>query len=155
MVHRRIFALSLIALGLCLGRARAQAGPDVFGIQDEGITIVGYQEFFPIYSSCGYSAGDERWCDGQMKAGINMIPNGALVTQVVFYVRDDDSLMNFIGWLCWSSVHSSSGQALLADCQTGSPRVASRARQSCSKTLTRRCRSSIGRTWMAMVSPTW
>jgi hypothetical protein len=119
MVHRRIFALSLIALGLCLGRARAQAGPDVFGIQDEGITIVGYQEFFPIYSSCGYSAGDERWCDGQMKAGINMIPNGALVTQVVFYVRDDDSLMNFIGWLCWSSVHSSSGQALLADCQTG------------------------------------
>jgi S-layer homology domain len=110
-----IFALLFLAVS-----ARSQSNPDVFGTTDEGITVVGWQDFFPATSDVGYTGGNEfeRTTNGNLYAGLNMLPNGVLLTQASYYVRDDDPSENIIAYLCWSFVHSASGQALDSTCET-------------------------------------
>ena len=97
--------------------AAGQAAVDDFGTQDEGITIVGWQDFFPFASGLSYGGSAERYGGSTMYAGLNTLPNGALVTQVAFYVRDDDLDFNFQGALCYSVVDSSDGQGNGSGCE--------------------------------------
>ena len=109
-----VFALVFLAVS-----ARSQSNPEVFGTADEGITVLGWQDFFPLNSDVGYTGSNEfeRTTNGNLYAGLNMLPNGALLTQVSYYVRDDDGGENFIGGLCWSFVHSANGQAVGHTCE--------------------------------------
>ena len=95
--------------------------PQSFGTDEEGISIIGFQDFFPERSEHGYldSGIGERRSDAQdLIAGINMIPNGALLVQVVFYVRDSDgdATDDIEGRLCRTYVDSGSGEGLSPAC---------------------------------------
>jgi hypothetical protein len=119
----------LFTLALVAGSARAQESPNVFGTEEEGITMIGFQDFFPTSTgspSYSDSAFGERKAGGNMYAGLNMLPNGALITQVGFYVRDDDGFSQFSGSLCRTFVESNTGDSLQYDCEaaittTGAP----------------------------------
>ncbi len=109
--------IALIGSGL---NAQVPA-PQSFGTDEEGISIIGFQDFFPEESSHGYldSGVGERRSDAQdLIAGINMIPNGALLVQVVFYVRDSDGDVSddIEGRLCRTFLDSGTGAGLLPVC---------------------------------------
>lgn len=92
--------------------AAQDRGPDTFGTQDPGITMIGYQEFFPDYSQGGYTGLGERTSTSslyRLQAGINMIPNGAILKQVVFYVRDNDAEEDLEAGFCRTYVDSGTG----------------------------------------------
>lgn len=105
-------ALLALWMGAVTSISAAQnQGPDTFGTEDQGITIIGYQEFFPDYSASGaYSGLGERNSElHSLQAGINMIPNGAILRQVVFYVRDDDDAANLEASICRTYLDSGDG----------------------------------------------
>jgi hypothetical protein len=83
----RVLSLSPVLLGLmALAAAPAQSSPrtESFGTQDEGITIIGYREFFPEDSTIGWSGSLERSSGGfVLFASIDTIPNGAVLTGAV------------------------------------------------------------------------
>ena len=108
-----VLAAALVSLwiGLSSASARAQesrrgAGADSslapadFGVEDENITILGEGDFFP----CG-TAGFA----GDLCAGLNSLPNGARITQIAFYIDDDDPDFNFGGYLNSNYVDSANG----------------------------------------------
>lgn len=111
-------SLLLVSLSLVCALGAGQSLVDDFGTQDEGITIVGFQEFFPFASNLGYAGNEERYGTSTMFAGINSLPNGALVTQVAFYVRDDDAASNFQGAFCRRYVDSNTGEGHGSGCET-------------------------------------
>jgi S-layer homology domain len=118
MVRPYFLLCAVFVLPLLTRSALAQSTPDVFGTAEEGITIVGFQDFFP--GSAGaytQSTAGERQSSSPMYAGLNMLPNGALITQVGFYVRDDDSSSDFNGNLCHTFVESNTGSSLQFDCE--------------------------------------
>jgi S-layer family protein len=117
MVALRKLSLLLVSLFFLPALAAGQAAVDVFGTDDEGITIVGWQDFFPFQGDLNYGGAGERYGSSTMYAGLNMLPNGALITQVTFYVRDDDAGSNFQGALCYSLVDSSDGQGNGTGCE--------------------------------------
>jgi hypothetical protein len=117
MGRRHSFLGASFVLFLLAGAARAQDAPDVFGTDDEGITVVGYQEFLPFQSDLTWGGSAERHGVSTMYAPLNMLPNGSRITQITFYVRDDDPGSNFQGALCHSSVDSSTGQGLGSGCE--------------------------------------
>ncbi len=86
--------------------------PKDFGIQDEGITVIDFTAFFPGASFVEYSSNFvERWTTAggtDLTAPVTGIPDGATLTQIVFYFRDD-SVSNFVGTLQRSWVDSSTG----------------------------------------------
>ena len=97
-----VTTIVVLAVGPGNGSALAQesrptgVGPDSslapadFGVEDENITILGEGDFFP----CG-TAGFA----GDLCAGLNSLPNGARITQIAFYIDDDDPDFNFGGYL--------------------------------------------------------
>jgi hypothetical protein len=117
MTALRKLSLLLVPLFSVPSLAAGQAAVDDFGTDDEGIAIVGYQDFFPFQSGFNYGGVEERYAVSTMWAGLNMLPNGALITQIVFYVRDDDSGSNFQGALCRSYVDSNDGQGHGTGCE--------------------------------------
>lgn len=86
--------------------------PKDFGVQDEGITVIDFTAFFPGASFIEYASNFvERWTTAAgttLTAPVTGIPDGATLTQIVFYFRDD-SLSNFVGTLQRSWVDSSTG----------------------------------------------
>lgn len=92
--------------------------PKDFGIQDEGITFIDCTAFFPGVSSVEYSTSNvERWLSAgvvPLWAPVTGIPDGATLTQVVFYIRDD-SVFNFQGTFSRWWVDSSTGANADAD----------------------------------------
>jgi hypothetical protein len=129
-IGSRLGAL-LLAAGLSGAPAGAQApdGPDVFGTQDEGITVIGYQDFLPTTSSVGYGSNEiigTRWINGVrgLWAPITL-PNGSLLTQLVAYIHDVSGADNVVVWLCRDWIHSASGASPGSDClrlqSAGSP----------------------------------
>jgi hypothetical protein len=88
-----LFAALLPALAV----AQAPA-PEDFGTQDDAITIIGYEEFFPNDSQFGYSTGiDSRRTNSSpgigalLYAPLNMLPNGSLLVETKAYVVDNDN----------------------------------------------------------------
>ena len=110
-------SLLFVSLLFVAGLAPGQSAADDFGTQDEGIAIVGYQDFFPFQSGLPYDGISERHGASTMQATLNTLPNGALITQVAFYVRDDDPGTNFQGALCHAFVDSSDGQGTGTGCE--------------------------------------
>lgn len=99
------------------GRAQELADPPEpkdFGVQDEGISVVGFEEFSPEFSSIGYADDTNtggRWTTSGgllMTAPMNMIPHGAVLTEVRFYLRDSNANDNFNGAVCryWADANS-------------------------------------------------
>jgi hypothetical protein len=118
MVQQRVVVGALLVLVFAAEPARSQQAPDVFGTTDEGITIVGWQDFSPTNSGLGYTGTEsERVTNGNLYAGLNTLPNGALLTQAAYYVRDDDASEGIQAGLCWSFVHSATGHSADIDCE--------------------------------------
>lgn len=85
-----------------------KATPSVFGISDTEIETVSWAEFYPNvggpFSSDVVAAnGGYRWTTGAntfMCAPLpSSIPNGALITEISWYVRDTNGADNFTGSL--------------------------------------------------------
>jgi hypothetical protein len=120
---RPAIAAGLLALLPIPARAQALDGPDNFGTQDQAITIIGFEEFFPTSSGAAYASDNNdgsRWVTGGAVAGlvapINMLPNGSLLEQAVFYVSDDAPNDNVRALLCRNWVDSASGDNPGQDC---------------------------------------
>jgi S-layer family protein len=86
--------------------------PKDFGIQDEGITVIDFTAFLPNSSTIEYASNfRERWTTAggtSLIAPVTGIPDGATLTQIVFYFRDD-SFFNFEGSFRRWWVDSSTG----------------------------------------------
>jgi hypothetical protein len=120
---RPAIAAGLLALLPIPARAQALDGPDNFGTQDQAITVIGYEEFFPISSFVGYASdanAGSRWVTGGDVAGlhapISMLPNGSLLGQIVFYVSDGAPNDDVRALLCRNWVDSASGDNPGRDC---------------------------------------
>ena len=115
-----VMAVTLAAQEPPLRHADSTVRPFDFGIEDESITIVGSEEFFPRSSAGGYSeASFSRWhtsaLDGLL-APLNMLPNGSVLTRIVFYFHDEDAANDFEGGLCRFAIDPATGQARFFDC---------------------------------------
>src|SRR5262245_30380262 len=111
----------LFAVALAAGESRAQpaAAPDNFGLQDQAITVVGYTNFFPEHDVFGYSTENgARWADGGagLEASLDMLPNGALVTQITAYGFDENPAVDLGVSLCRHWVDSATGANPGNDC---------------------------------------
>lgn len=93
--------LLLLATGV---RGQALDGPDTFGTQDEAITVLARSDFQPCSTS-----------SAALCASINSLPNGALLTQVAFYVFDNNAAADFNGYLDRLSVPSAEGGPSLSE----------------------------------------
>ena len=101
---RRLGAL-LFAAGLSGATALAQdrEAPEDYGTQDNSITIVSYADFTSEDGSSGSSRVPQlRWDvgDGWLIAPMNMLPNGALLTNARFYFQDYSDTANLSLSLC-------------------------------------------------------
>jgi S-layer homology domain len=103
---------------LVAGAAAAQTGgPEQFGTDSEAITVIGFDDFLPKSSVDGWTGtSNSRSSPGLMVAGINMIPNGAVLESVVVYVHDVDPVEDVEVALCSSSWETFSGDGGIYDC---------------------------------------
>lgn len=98
--------------------------PSVFGTEDVDIATISWMRFFPIRSTDGYGFGgsgtiarhalgpDTRlWAE----IGSGEVPNGALITQIVFYVRDAHAADIASSW-CVFNLGSNLGTGYTAGC---------------------------------------
>jgi len=83
--------------------------PNVFGVQDEDIYTVSWSDLRPHSSAVGYTSdtgtvtGGYRWTTSGadfLNHGVEGIDNGAVITQVAWYVLDNHAANNFTGYLC-------------------------------------------------------
>lgn len=95
-----------------------------FGTSDVDITTISWARFFPVRSSSGYDIGDSgtiaRRATGPdtrlyAEIGSGEVPNGALITQIVFYVRDNHA-SDITAHLCVSDLESVFGTGYDASC---------------------------------------
>lgn len=97
------------------------SGPLSFGTADEAITTISGLAFRPESSLTTYS-GDAlsgRWVTGgpnTLRTPVTEIPNGALLTQVTFYIEDSDAGTNFTGAFCRHWIDSATGANPGTDC---------------------------------------
>ena len=94
--------------------------PSGVGFDEEVITLPG-SVFESRDSATTYSTDDTtgRWVTGgpsYLYAQLPLIPNGADITQVLFYVEDSDGSADFNGRLCRHWVDSSNGLNPASDC---------------------------------------
>ena len=94
-----------------------------FGTQDEAISVVGFEEFLPPSSSAFQtdSVGGTRWSVGGdgpsgLYATFPTLPNGAILTQIAFFITDNDPVEAVIGKLCRSWVDDATGEGPGMDC---------------------------------------
>jgi hypothetical protein len=97
--------------------------PSNFGTQDEATSTVSWASFMPYISSATYQSDlttGARWTTGGssfLYAPLpDDIPNGAIITQVVFAVRDENATNDFTGRLCRFYTHSGDGVNPAGDC---------------------------------------
>jgi hypothetical protein len=83
--------------------------PSAFGVAGIDIYTVSWADFRPHDSSVGYTSdtgvgtGGFRWTTAGtefLHHGVEGIPNGAVLTQVNWYIRDTNVASNFTGFLC-------------------------------------------------------
>jgi hypothetical protein len=103
--------------------ARAAAGqhppaaPELFGTEGGAVTVIGYDDFFPRNSTDGWTGvGNSRSSPGALVAGLNMIPNGAILEAVIVYVYDADPVEDVEVAICSSSWTIINGEGGIADC---------------------------------------
>ncbi|MEX0879452.1 MAG: S-layer homology domain-containing protein [Thermoanaerobaculia bacterium] len=106
-MNARISSLATLVLsaGLSMASAEAQVPevPDDFGTQDNGITLVTYADFTSEDgSNQSLRVSQLRWDlgGGWLVAPMNMLPNGALLTNARFYFRDSNDTENLSLYLC-------------------------------------------------------
>jgi len=105
----------------------AFAIPNGFGIQDSDISVIPWHSFFPLSSSGGYTDGPggphDRYSPGAsyMYAAITRgdVPNGAVITQIMFYVKDSNASIDFVGGYCQWWAESGTGGNYDAACTYG------------------------------------
>ncbi|MGE5276430.1 MAG: S-layer homology domain-containing protein [Acidobacteriota bacterium] len=97
--------------------------PSVFGTQDEDISTVSWADFHPYTSNATFASDTVlggRWTTGGssfLYASLpSDIPNGAVVTQVVFYVKDTNAGNDFTGQLCRYHTESNGGGSPASEC---------------------------------------
>jgi len=134
---RAVFAVGALSLPMLAALAQAQEGGppsrgaavtskpatggaddsiiNLFGTLSEDIYVLSWTDFFPS-SGLTYSSNTLlglRWTTNAgnsfMTAGLDGIDNGALLTQIVFYCRDNDATNNFEGFLAMYSRESNAG----------------------------------------------
>jgi hypothetical protein len=94
--------------------------PSGFGIDEEVITVPAYA-FKPRDSATSFTsdAATGIWVTGGpsfLYASMPRVPNGADITQVLFYVSDLDGSTDFVGRLCRHWVDSNTGLNAASDC---------------------------------------
>jgi hypothetical protein len=105
----------------------ASAIPNGFGIQDSDISVIPFHSFFPISSSYGYEDGPGGTYDRYntdyhfLYAAITRgdVPNGAIITQIMYYVRDNNASIDFQGGYCRWLAESGTGANYSATCTYG------------------------------------
>jgi hypothetical protein len=105
-------ALMLAVLLPALARAQAPDGPQDFGTSDPSITVIGFSDFTSESGSSRATGEGLSWDTGggSLTVPINMLPNGALLTQIVFYVRDQSPNADVWAEWCVNSFNSATGQ---------------------------------------------
>ncbi|MEX0878886.1 MAG: S-layer homology domain-containing protein [Thermoanaerobaculia bacterium] len=82
--------------------------PSVFGTSGIDIYTVGWADLLPASSAVGYASnegavsGGYRWTTSNsafLSTGLEGIPNGAIITQIVWYVNDANAASDFTGYL--------------------------------------------------------
>lgn len=106
---------------------------NAFGTSDEDISTVGWNSFIPYTSAATYNSdftAGGRWNTAGSSLLIapfpEEIPNGADITQIVFYARDTNATNDFQGLLCRTYTESNTGATPAGDCpfsasMTGAP----------------------------------
>lgn len=100
---------------------KAFASPSDFGTSDEAVRTIQGFAFQPRASATTFD-GDVvtgRWVTGGpdvLYAPMPEVPNGATLTQVVFYIQDTDATADFEGRLCRHYLDSSTGANPEFDC---------------------------------------
>jgi len=103
-VNRASFLLGAVMLAAALpAGAQVPGVPEDYGTQDSGITIVGYAAFTSENgASETHRVGQIRWDigGGWLVAPMDMLPNGALLTNARFYFRDLSAAQDLTLRLC-------------------------------------------------------
>ena len=127
-MRKSFTALSSVCLVIVLGGSPAAQGVDdrpvptsSFGTSDEAISTVSGLGFRPAESGTSINSdlSTGRWITAGtdlLIAAVTEIPNGALLTQVAFYVQDTDASAEFTGRLCRNWVDSLTGGSPGSDC---------------------------------------
>jgi S-layer homology domain len=116
--------LAALLLGPGLAAGQVSEGPDNFGTSDLAITMIGFADFSSENgTSQSYYIDHLRWDvgGGWLIAPLNVLPNGARLTQVVFYFRDESPAENLQFWFCQGRLDSSSGDYLGFGCNNNAP----------------------------------
>jgi hypothetical protein len=83
---------------------------DTFGDATDAITLIPARSFLPVNSADGWTGTEsEVSSPGRLTASLNMLPNGAVITQIVVYVRDNDLAVNVSVNICNRSYESDTG----------------------------------------------
>lgn len=95
-----------------------------FGTSNTGITTLTWQAFLPRESATTFTAslalgrnvigGSSSWLYANLDRG--MIPNGAEITQILFYISDSDAAAEVQGRLCWTKANSGTGVDQATSC---------------------------------------
>ena len=97
------FLLAALLASTVAAMPAQTAAPEDYGTQDESITIVSYADFTSdVGSSQSSRVAQLRWDvgGGYLVAPVNMLPNGALLTNVRFYFRDSSDADDLSLFLC-------------------------------------------------------
>ncbi|MEX0879454.1 MAG: S-layer homology domain-containing protein [Thermoanaerobaculia bacterium] len=111
-------ALALLSIPV---RAQETAGPFDFGTQDEAVTVIGWANFFPAVNT-GYDTdvllGIRFETQLSLFAPADVLPNGAVLEQIVFYFNDSSNAAagDFSAKLCRTWVDSGTGANPGRDC---------------------------------------
>lgn len=98
----------------------------IFGTADVDIATISWMRFFPVSSSDGYGFGGSptltRHATGTdrrlwAEIGSGEVPNGALITQIVFYARDNHA-SDASGSLCQFNLRSGTGTGYIGSCDS-------------------------------------
>jgi len=112
--HRLPFHMILsttVAVGLALGAHSPALFASGFGGADQ-ITTIGWGAFLPVTSAGGYTSNVQNGTRSPIGTGATLVaaidssqvPNGAVITEITFFVVDDDSTKDFTWRLCRASV---------------------------------------------------
>lgn len=92
------------------GTGQTVDAPDSFGDATDAITLIPSRSFLPVSSADGWTGTEaEVQSSGRLTASLNMIPNGAVITQIVVYVRDNDLALDVSANICNRSYDSATG----------------------------------------------
>jgi dolichol-phosphate mannosyltransferase len=101
---------ALLCAAAAVGTGQTAEAPDTFGDTTDAITLIPARSFLPLDSADGWTGNEaEVQSPGRLTASLNMLPNGAVITQIVVYVRDNDLAEDVSVNICTRSYESGNG----------------------------------------------